>query len=233
MSECMIWHVPLTKAYTTTDRGEKQYILEGIASDEQSDQQGEQVIQRGMDFAPLLRSGIINWDHKDGPENIIGEPLGAEIKKGSFWVRGRLYVESVDRARSAWELAQAMEASGGKRQLGWSVEGEVLQRSGRQITRSEVRNLALTHQPVNGNTWAAIAKSMASSTAPAIELENLDQTITSVLWGDCAPGKACYNRNGTFKQGRGGMLKHLHLCKGMPIDAASALIKRLIDSGLK
>jgi hypothetical protein len=226
--------IPLTKSYVTTERGARQYVIEGVASDESRDQQGESVIQRGMNFQPLLDAGIINWDHQPGPENIIGEPIAAEIQSGpAFFVKGQLYVDDKPRAAEAWATAEAMRKAGGRRKLGWSVEGAVLQRLGPKLTRTEVRHLALTHQPVNSNSWAMISKSMTTATAQPLILENLDQQITSVLWGECNPDRRCYtNATGYFYGGRGGMLEHLVKCKGMHVDAAASLIKRLVDSGI-
>lgn len=223
----------LAKSYVTTDRGAKQYIMEGIASDQTTDQQGESLIQKGMNFDPLLEAGIVNWDHQPGPENIIGEPLLAEVQHGpSFFVRSNMYVEDKPRAAEAWATAEAMRKAGGRRKLGWSVEGAVLQRLGRQIIRSEVRHLALTHQPVNANTWAAIAKSMTTANAQPLQLENLDHRVTTVLWGDCLPDRHCYGSTGYFYGGRAGMLEHLCKCKGMPVPNALDLMKRLINSGI-
>lgn len=223
----------LSKSYESTERGAKQYILEGVASDETSDQQQEIIDQSAMDFQPLMRSGFINWDHQGGPENQIGEPLLGEITPANaFFVRGMLYVDDVERAAHAWRLAKAAERAQGTRRLGWSVEGSVLQRSGRRIVKSEVRQLALTHQPVNANTWAAIAKSMTIANAAPIQLEQLDDRLTSMLWGDCTDGRSCYSDTGRFHSGRAGAVAHLCLCKGMPVERASALMKRLIDSGI-
>lgn len=222
--------VPLTKSYTTVERGERLHILEGVASDESIDRQGERLIQQGMDFQPLLETGILNWDHQPGPENIIGEPMHGEIQPGPcFFVRGLLYVKDKPRAREAWRLAKAMERSN-RRRLAWSVEGDVLRRDRQQIVASEVRHLAVTHQPINGNSWASIAKSMTSQTP--ILLENLDDQVISMLWGDCCADRQCYTEHGYFHGGRGGMLEHLHKCKGMPIPNAVNFMKRLINSGI-
>lgn len=226
----------LSKSYTTVERGETLYLMEGDASDERPDQQRETLIQAGMDFTPLMEQGIVNWDHEKGPENIIGEPVLAEIRPGPrFFVRASMYVTHKERARHAWETAEAMQKAGGRRRLGWSVEGAIIERdpiAPRRIVQSEVRHLALTHQPVNANSWAAIVKSMTTATAAPIQLENLDQQVTSVLWGACASDRCCYGPNGYFYGGRGGALEHLVKCRGMAVEPATRLIKRLIDSGI-
>ena len=227
--------VPLSKSYTTTERGGKQYVVEGVASDEAHDQQGEVLVQHGMDFAPFLETGIINWDHKSDPASIIGEPITAEIQPGpKFYVKAHLYVDDIEQAAHAWHLAQAMTKSS-RRNLGWSVEGAVSERdrqNQRRILRSEVRHVALTHQPVNSNSWAAIVKSMTTATAAPLQLENLDKHMTDILWGACLPDRQCYTDTGYFHAGRAGMLEHLCKCKGIQVSSAAALMKRLINSGL-
>lgn len=225
--------VPLAKSYESSERGVKQYIMEGVASDESIDQQGETLILKGFDFNPLLQLGVINWDHQKKADAIIGEPLTAEIRKGcQFFVRGNLFVDDIPQAAAAWKLAKAMERNGSNRKLGWSVEGAVLARYGRQIMKSECRHLALTHQPVNISTWAAIAKSMTTSNAAPLMLENLAGKLTKVLWGECEKSQPHHADNGFFYGGRTGMLEHLTECRGMDVHSAAAIIRRLIDSGI-
>ncbi len=225
--------VPLTKSYTTVERGETKYVMEGIASDESTDQQGETLIQKGMQFGALLEYGFVNWDHQLGPENLIGEPWHAEIIPGpKFFTRSSMYVEDKARAKEAWDLAQAL-AKSGRRQLGWSVEGAILQRdpvNKHRILTSEVRHLALTHQPVNANTWATIAKSMTVANTQVLQLENIEKQIVNVLWGPCKPDRLCFDDQGRFYGGRGGMFSHLIKCRGADAGSAERLMKRLIDS---
>ncbi len=190
------------------------------------------MIQKGMDFNPFLHGGFINWDHQPGPENQIGEPLHAEIQAGpKLFVRGSFYVDDVERAKYAWNLAKATQKAG-RRKLGWSVEGAVLHRLGTTILKSEVRHMALTHQPVNANSFATIAKSLTTGNTSALALENLDDRITSVLWGDCSPDRKCYDEKGKFFGGRFGMLEHLCKCRGMKPKSADGIMRRLIDSGI-
>src|SRR5262245_39449358 len=51
----------------------------GLASCEDRDLQGEEVIQKGLDFAPALASGSINWDHRETPDCLIGYPTHLAI----------------------------------------------------------------------------------------------------------------------------------------------------------
>ncbi len=211
-------------------------MIQGIASTEDEDLQKEIVIQKGLIYEPLEKEGFINWDHLPGPENIIGEPLEVEIRPQGLWVKGFLY-EGHPRADATWSLIEAMEKAGphSKRRLGWSVEGGILSRRGNRIEKAVVRNLALTHQPINTYTYAELVKSffgkaMSTENAQPIKLQNLDEQITSILWGDCQ--NDCFDKYGRYKQGRYGAIQHLVKCKGMDLETAKALVKRLATCGI-
>lgn len=164
-----LW-IPLVKSSTETDEeGKLVRFVEGLASSEHKDQQGETILQRGIDYDPLMRGGYINWDHERGPDNIIGEPSEAglhETKRGwGLFFKGFLY-EGHKRAEAAWDLLKAQERAQqqghGHRTLGWSVEGGVVGRATRDqsiIAKSVVRFMALTHQPVNAESYTEISKS--------------------------------------------------------------------------
>jgi hypothetical protein len=158
-------------------------LLEGIASSESKDQQGEVIIQAGIDFRPLLEKGFINWNHSHAPKDQIGQPLEAVVlNQGptdipALFLRGFLY-EDHRGADEAWELLVAMEkarrAGHGRRQMGWSVEGGVVLRDGKTLARSIVRHMALTHEPVNTDTYAkaALAKSHGFELDDAVWVED-------------------------------------------------------------
>src|SRR5262249_21834668 len=131
--------------------------------------QNEQIIQRGMDFRPFLMGGYINWNHNGLPSHVVGVPLAAGIVTHNggpaVWVKAKLWEDS-PMAQQIWDLAQMIErnnADGGpERRLGWSVEGACVARdesSPHIITRSIVRHCALTHEPVNTDSFANIVKS--------------------------------------------------------------------------
>ncbi len=155
-------------------------ILRGYASTESRDQQGETILQQGMDFSPLMKSGFINYDHKGKclkcgtihdlpmcPECltksakmpiIIGFPLSAEIRDKGWFLESEIFNGaaagdiSSDQLRLAdemWALGTALQKSGSARSLAYSVEGGVLARHGKRVTKSVVRQCAVTHKPVN------------------------------------------------------------------------------------
>ena len=234
-NEPLFW-VPLRKSEEVV-KGERLRIVEGVASDEERDLQGEIVLQKGMYFQPFLDSGFINWDHQKGPENLIGEPLDAHItEENQFFVKGYLY-EGHPRADAVWNLMHALEKSKSNRRLGWSVEGAITQRLGKVLAKSVVRFAAITHQPVNPRSFAAFAKSMAAGEAMSTQsagplmLENLDGAMTSILWGDCK--NDCFDPTTyRYRNGRVGALEHLVKCKGMGANSAKDLLVRLHQSGI-
>lgn len=241
--------IALEKSQDATD---DKWIVKGIASCEAQDLDGEEVVQKGLDCQPLLKSGYINWDHRDreGPAYLIGHPLefklvnardfssqlGKSVDGLALWVKGELY-KNKPVAQSVWEHLQA--TAGSPRQLGWSVQGRVLERdrvNKSRIVKSAVHHLAITHQPIQQLTFAEMAKSMAgvlsTESAQPLLRENLDGKLTSVLWGDCQRG--CYPKSkGRFTKGAGGALEHLNNCYGVPLTESKEFLKSLIKGGYR
>ena len=69
---------PLSKSAEEVHHGARQRIVYGPISAEVPDGVQDVVVQEGMDCDPLLKDGYANWDHLDGPQNLIGEPLSVE-----------------------------------------------------------------------------------------------------------------------------------------------------------
>ena len=154
-------------------------ILRGYASSAREDADEEVVLQQGMDFSPLLKSGFINYDHQgkclqcqtvsDRPTCpncgskakmpiIIGFPISAEIRDKGWWLESEIFngaaagdvnSEQLKLADEMWGIGMAMQKSDSNRSLAYSVEGGVLQRHGKKIVKSVVRHCAVTHKPVN------------------------------------------------------------------------------------
>jgi hypothetical protein len=235
---------------TDTDR-----LVCGMASCEEPDAQDESVIQKGLDFSYLLSRGFINWDHREDPANLIGEPLEAEVvvaqehpvlKKSkvqglALWAKGRLF-KGLKRAEDTWDWINALERSGSKRRPAWSIQGKVKERKGNRIVKSEVRHLALTHQPIQQLSFAEVVKSFGATGSDLLQktlttgagapllLENLHGKLTRVLYGEC--DDQCYDRRGQFRKGIGGALDHLVSCHGESVDDAAHFLKTLAMSGI-
>ena len=242
--------IPLEKA---GEADPEHWVVQGIASCEVQDQDGEEIIQKGIDCEPLMKGGYINWDHRDreGPAYLIGFPtefrlvnagqyaqkLGKSVEGLALWVKGELY-KNKPVAQAVWEHIQA--AQDGPRQLGWSVQGRVIDRDRARksrITKSAVHHLAITHQPIQSLTFAEMAKSfavpggMTTVSAAPLLLENLSGKMTNVLWGPCKQG--CYSNRGKFRKGARGALAHLCECHGEPVNDSVHFLKSLARRGFQ
>ena len=173
----VLFELPIEMELRKSERGDRR-IVRGYASTEAMDQDGEIILQNGIDFSPLLKSGFLNFDHqgkclkcglvhdrsecpgclsKSGKMPlIIGYPTKAEIRDKGLWLEGELFKSTretnSDQTRLAdemWELGLNFQKSGGARSLNYSVEGGIIQRSGNKVVRSVVKHCAVTTKPVN------------------------------------------------------------------------------------
>jgi hypothetical protein len=245
------FYLPLQKSKQPERKhGADLWTVEGVGATEDLDQQDEELLMDGMDFTPYLKSGVINWNHQDTPGAILGEPLEGKIlrkaaSKAAFFTKGFLY-EHQKMAQDLWAHICGLEKSQlpVSRGIGWSVQGGVVNRQGKRLVKSVVRHMALTHEPVNANTWARTAKTLAKSLggvgvgeagypvigqsyntlSPAL-VQNLDSTITKLLFSPCAKG--CCDDTGDFAGGYHGVLEHLTRCQGVPLEDAKRFVLAL------
>lgn len=137
--------------------------VKGFASTEDLDKDGEQVLQKGLDYGYLRDEGYLNYDHQylksvNGARApiIIGFPTKVEMQDRGLWVEGELLKgepmasEQIRLANEVWELGLALQKSGATRKLAYSVEGRVLERRGKKIVKAQARHCAITFKPVNG-----------------------------------------------------------------------------------
>ncbi|NBU69914.1 MAG: hypothetical protein EBS53_00460 [Bacteroidetes bacterium] len=147
------------------DKTGKRWI-QGIASTDSRDLQGEIIDQAGIDFSYFLKHGYFNDDHKPGPEFKVGQPTEAKLTKNGLWVKGFLFKnpnpKEESRADYYWDLMNQLSASGSDRKVGFSIQGKVLRRNGSKIEKCWIQDVAITTQPVNTTTWAEIAKSLSA-----------------------------------------------------------------------
>lgn len=136
----------------------------GICTTDHLDKQSERVLQNGLDFTPFLTDGWFNDNHGQKTTDVVGYPTAARfVKKGErlptgkaatssgWWTEG--YLLNTEEGRKLWGLTQSLQNS--PRRLGFSIEGKVAARDRRNskiITRAVVKNVAVTHCPVNPHT---------------------------------------------------------------------------------
>lgn len=166
------FEIPLEVFEKSEAEGGKGRRIGGIVSTDDLDRQDETVIQEGMDFQPFLDHGWFNDNHGRGIDAVVGYPEVAELrqlgKSKGWYVEGYL-LDGVQKAEEIWTRANALQKTG--RRLGFSVEGDVVERdpeNPKQVRKAIVRNVAITHCPVNTNTSLDIlAKSLSAGSAVA------------------------------------------------------------------
>ena len=151
----------------------RQRRVGGLVSTESPDQEGEVVLQDGLDFSYFLKNGWFNDNHSQRMADVLGYPekvqrfaKGEMLPSGkaspakSTWVEG--YLLDDPEADKIWEKGLALQKT--NRRLGFSVEGKIRRRVGRNnktIAKAVVKNAAITHCPVNDESKLEIlAKSL-------------------------------------------------------------------------
>lgn len=137
--------------------------IEGIASTDHKDLQGEKIKQDGLELSYFLKRGYFNDDHAKETSGKVGIPTEARITSKGLWTKG--FLLDTPRANGIWDLAEGLKKAGDARKLGFSVEGKVLSRDASDhtiITKAWIKDIAITASPINPNTFLDIAKSFAS-----------------------------------------------------------------------
>lgn len=154
--------VPLEFEKSGEDEGERVKI-KGICSTDAEDSDGEVLIPSGFDFKPLLETGFLNWNHqaKNTSSAICGEPTKAEVVDDgkSLYIEGFLYPN--EEGRRVADLAKTLDAYSQTRRLGFSIEGQALERdvlNPKKILRARITGVAITQSPKNPKTLLDIVK---------------------------------------------------------------------------
>ena len=179
----------------------------GLITTETVDQEDEVVVQKGLDFTGFMKNGWFNDNHSKKQVDVLGFPLDVKyVKKGEVlpdgrispadghWAEGAL-VEGYGPAEQVWNLGQALQKTE-RRKLGFSIEGKILRRSGpagKHIARANVSNVAITHCPVNTDTYfVTLAKALREEEKEIDEDEKKEKDKESeekaFTVGGAAPG---------------------------------------------
>lgn len=172
--------LPISKAEVKKVKDAKGNVvrkIQGVASTPDMDLQGERIHQHGIDFNYFLKHGYFNNDHKPGPENKVGEPTHASLRNGNFWVEGFLYNDHPI-SDHYWNLMRVQERTPqARRKVGFSVQGKIKRRMGKEIMHCWVQDVAITTAPINTKTWAQIAKSLAAD--EWVDEDEMDRALTA------------------------------------------------------
>lgn len=155
----------LPAQFTKSDNGE--WKIMGLASTAAKDLQGEVIDQSGLDLTPIdMKKGILNWDHKKGPENTIGVIDSYKKAKEGLYLSGRLF-KNHSKAKAVYEIMSSLNKADTGR-MGMSVEGVIKERAGRDgkvIKKAVIHSCALTMNPVNTDTYASLIKSLTEDSS--------------------------------------------------------------------
>lgn len=151
---CSFEDVGIITKSATDGKGEEveRMLMYGWASSPAKDDDGERVLQEGLDVRPLLKKGVINWNHRQDPDGIIGVPLVAELRDRPNFGKC-LYTElelspTQPLGPPTWRLAKSLESMG--RSLGLSLEGKRMELSpGGAVKKAAIWNIAVTANPKN------------------------------------------------------------------------------------
>lgn len=178
--------VPATLEKAKNKKGVTEMRIKGIASTSSAeDSDGETLHPEGFDVEPLLRKGFLNWDHqsKKNANAIVGEPDVAQIVNGGrdLYIEGFLYQDS-EEAQQIYKLGTILEKNSPSRRLGFSIEGQVIERGcgpefmnkektlrnpdyhpdlWAKVKRARITGCAITPCPKNPNTLMQIMKSQS------------------------------------------------------------------------
>lgn len=160
-----------------------EWRVAGIASTSTIDRQGEVIIPEGIDATPIAKGkGFFNWDHDNSPENTVGVLDSYKKGSGGMYVEGRLF-KNHTRAKAVYEIMSSLN-KGDTGRVGMSVEGKVIERDATNpsiIRRCLIKNVALTMNPVNQDTYADIVKSMAGDGVVDFESEGKPTSTDGVV----------------------------------------------------
>ena len=182
--------VPLTdiaKSTSTDEGGAEVAHIGGVCSTADLDLEGEAIVQDGLDWSYFLKHGWFNYEHKQGPDAVLGHPTRVESvpDSESTRVEGVLYTGK-QLGRDVLETADAMRRAGGERSLGFSVEGQILLRdptNPKRVLKARVLNVAITSCPVNPHTnLELLRRSMGASVGYQSPVSiNPDATLSPLI----------------------------------------------------
>lgn len=240
------FYVPAEFNCIKSNTADEKHIIKGYASTQVRDRQDEEIVQKGLDISEFTEYGWLNYDHDN--KQIIGYPIksGTRITPDGFFVEGEL-LKGVPLADRIWELAINLQKSKAPRKLGFSVEGNVLERDkNNRILKAKIYNVAVTPTPVNPTaTWEAVVKSFSTyslektitagydngSVLKKEDLERIFSKLSEVLFGESEQNKLDkeYLKNKIFGKSvtKNETILYLQMYKGLSYNNAIKIINNI------
>lgn len=190
-----LFHLDLLKTAKDED---KPWKFAGIASDEGSDVEGDEILKKALDVSYAAERGFVNWNHSRDPEDQIGfltrcdvitaagrekieETLGIQLRKSaSVYVEGELY-KHVDRAKSVFNIMKS--TPDGAPGLGLSLDGAMRKSADGKVLKAFVRGVAMAPAPAHPRTLSRLMKCLdaGDSSDYPVSPEPFDITVARTL----------------------------------------------------
>lgn len=230
-------YVPLSEIYKSSNNDKSDnYIVTGIASNSDRDLQGEVICPEGLDISYLLSSGYIDYEHDK--DSVIGVPIedGTYVDSDGLHLKALIFGDD-PRVQKMFKLQQHFDDSGVDRNLGFSIEGKVLDRdvTDESIVREVmVSGVALTYRPACDSarvkSWSKVVKSVTENQS----LQEVEKSLNTD-----APLENI-NKGGAWEAGSGISPKTQHGGAAMrteslegSITILAEKIKKLEEQGVK
>lgn len=185
--------------------GSEIYKVGGLISDSSEDADNESLDYNGFDFSDF---NFINWNHGKEPKDIIGEPDNWKIVPGKgVYMEGTIYPDS-EVGHQAVKLMKTLQKSKKGNKLGWSIEGQVIERdlvNRNKVTKAKITAVALCPFPKNGNTFADLIQKGFTGKGVFQESTELDYgqdekaTKNIIDTEDDEGNKICVDKEGNIK----------------------------------
>lgn len=177
----------ILKAEKCDAEGKKYADVEGIATTEHQDVDGDVIDQASADWDYFLANGKVDWEHGKNPDDIIGFPTkvvkGLSYKGMPATGIGVRLVLSMPKAQQAYNLMKAWADVPGASPIGFSVYGSGRRdpMNPRRLCKARFSRIALTATPVNPFTVASIIKAQGFPVVPDIESLTQEELMTVVV----------------------------------------------------
>lgn len=143
------------------------YTVEGYASTSDRDLQSETILPSGIDDSYLIENGWIDFEHDT--DQVIGVPTkNTHVDQHGLYLQAKLF-KNMPQVQDIMKLYHNIKDNGIDRNLGFSIEGNVLERDDNDesiIRQVQITGVAVTKNPANTHaTWELVSKSLFSPQA--------------------------------------------------------------------
>lgn len=154
--------MPIDRVEKSGEGDEATYTISGMASTSDKDLQGETIDPQGINADYLLSDGWVDFEHDR--DQVIGVPTeNTYVDSKGLFLEAKLF-KNMPQVQDIIKLYHNIKDNHIDRQLGFSIEGNVLERdvSDDSIIRQvQITGVAVTKNPANTHaTWELVSKSI-------------------------------------------------------------------------